>query len=296
LGARLIARAVALALLTLSGSAAAAVELQGEAAAVDARALDELVSLELGEAREGARVVVRIEDRRALVEVLTEGERRSGTVALPDSEVERTIALFVGELARRPNSADPAEPAPPPDDPLPTPIPQARPDDQDDDVRVYVLGTMGVRWLTSGGHLVPTPRIEGGVLIGDALRLGAVARYAWADADDVLGSANVLAVTGGFAATWAVTDALGTGPRVELGAFSARGEGQNAGTASAVAISGAWELELRARLTRTLALLFAAEAGWYARGIELRADDRALLELSGGFLGVSIGAAALPQL
>ena len=118
-------------------------------------------------------------------------------------------------------------------------------------------------------------------------------RYAYASSDDVLGSVRAHLVSTGLAATYVVassaTFALATGPRVELGIVAGSGEGTNADSATAASFAGVWEVELHLRLGG-LALVGSVEGGSILRGVDLRADDRNVLHLSGPFVGLAVGA------
>jgi hypothetical protein len=298
-GKRLTATALGVALAIAAPSAHAAdVELSGSG--VDKRALDDLIRLELGPSTALDRIVVRVADGHAEVELHAKERRRRGTVALPRGQEERTIALFVGELARRfdaepeavPPEPPPLAPVAPPDlAERPEPAPPPPPATRDSELAPFVLATMGARWLAAGGDLVATPRIEAGLSPSRALRLGILARYGYARSSDVLGTARAHLVSGGVAATHSLASAIATGPRVEIGGVFARGEGSSGASASAVALVGAWELELRLRVAGAFTMLATVEAGWHARGLDLRADDRTVLEISGPFAGASLGGA-----
>ena len=243
-----------------------------------------------------------VEGVRAEITLVREGEPRRGVVELRGAaDVERTIALFVGELARgtaepaaaptaTPPPAAPATPAPPltPEPATTGPASPAR-------LRATLLAAFGARWLTSGGATVLTPHVEGGVVIREVLRFGVLARYGHASAEDPIGSVSAHAASGGLAATLRLAStgslALWTGPRAEIGVITARGDGAGASSASSLLLSAAWALEGRAALGPVDGLL-AVEGGFLGRGLELRADDRSILELSGGFGGVSLGLSA----
>ena len=280
--------------------------MRGTRANLDVAKLEGLVRLELGERGGAARVVVTIVDAdRAEVTLARLGadrppeEPRRGVVELRGAaDVERTIALFVGELART-AEPPPAAPAPAttpaPATPAPTaeaaqPTPPA--DSASSRLRATVLASFGARWTASGGAIVLTPHLEGGVVVRDALRLGAIARYGSASADDPIGSVSAHSGSGGLAATLRLASsgglALWTGPRAEIGVVAARGDGPGASSASSLVLSAAWAIEARAALGPIDGVL-ALEGGWLGRGLELRADDRTVLELSGGFAGASLG-------
>jgi hypothetical protein len=152
---------------------------------------------------------------------------------------------------------------------------------------------MGARIMTTGGALLPTPRLEIAARQPGALRLGATARYAYASATDPLGTVRAHAFAGGLAATYVLLSsaslALATGPRLELGVIAGSGEGSNGETTTALTLGGAWEIELHVKLGG-VSLVGSVEAGTLFRGVELHADDRDVLHLSGPFVGFALGA------
>lgn len=290
MGAGLTAVALVLALADL--------QLAGEKGGVDARALADLVELELGPAeRTIDRIVVRIEGKAAFVEIIRKDRSRSGSVALADGQVERTIALFASELARRFETEPDAVPTAPsaPAATAPEAAAAPAPSPLGGASRLTLSATMGARLLVSKESLMPTPRVEVGLLVSKTLRLGASARYGYASEDDALGSVHAHALVGGLGATFRFADWVATGPRFELGAIAAGASGTNASSASALATSASWEIELCARVFGSFAVVLAPEVGWYLSGLELRADDRSVLEIRGGFLGLSLGGALLPH-
>jgi hypothetical protein len=152
---------------------------------------------------------------------------------------------------------------------------------------------MGARIMTTGGALLPTPRIEIGARREDVLRLGAIARYAYASAADPLGTVSAHAIATGAAGTYVLMAsrgfALATGPRFEIGAALGSGRGANASATTAFIFAGSWEIEAHVKLGG--ATLFGAlEGGSFVRGVELHADDRDVLHLSGPFAGAALGA------
>jgi hypothetical protein len=141
--------------------------------------------------------------------------------------------------------------------------------------------------------LFVSPRLEAAIAPIEPLRLGVVARYAFATGDDPLGTVRAHAFAGGVSATWRFVSTVGwsagTGPRVELGGIWARGDGVGGSRASGLSLAGAWEIEGNARVARTMELTAGLELGWL-RGVDLYADDRRVLGLTGAFGGASIGA------
>jgi hypothetical protein len=146
---------------------------------------------------------------------------------------------------------------------------------------------MGARVFLRDGSLMPTPRVEAGV-VGDPIRIGALVRYGWARASDPLGTANVHALHTGLAASL-LLGLVETGPRLELGALFASGDGSRSSSETVFASSFAWEIEAHVRATDSFGILVSLEAAWMWRGLDVRADDRTLLQIGGPFAGASLG-------
>lgn len=277
-------------------------EVAGDRGALDAPRLEGLVALELGaDAPRVVRVVVTVRSGRAAVDVEVDKEHRQSSLAMSAVEPERALALFVAELARgtlapertEPVVPEPAESAmPPAAAPVAPPRAPPPPATTSDPWRLSLLGAMGARVTTARGHVLPSPHLELGARREESLRLGVTVRYASASSDDALGSVQAHLLSGGVAATYVLTSsarfALATGPRVELGVVAGSGEGRNADSATAASFAGVWELELHLRLG-ALTLVGSVEGGSIFRGVELRADDRAVLDLSGPFAGLALG-------
>lgn len=276
------------------------ISITGSGRAVDARALEDLVKLELGGEAPLDDVTIQLAGDRADVVVARAGKKRSGSLTLPTKNPERALALFIGELARRfetepepepkrieqepPKPAAPPEPLPfvPLANAPPPPMPEPKP-------TIFVLGTMGARVFAPEGSLLWTPRIEAGV-VGNPVRIGGIVRYGQASASDPLGDATVHAINGGLAATL-LFDTFATGPRVELGALFASGDGSRSSSKASVAPAFSWEIEAHVAATDWLDLIASIEAGWMWNGLDVRADDRTLLQIGGGFAGASLGLA-----
>ena len=273
------------------------ISITGSGRAVDARALDDLVKLELGGVAPLDAVSVRLDGDRAEVTVTRSTKTRTGSVVLPAKSPERTLALFIGELARRfetepdpePESESPPAPmaTPPPSTPIAAPPPAPSPPTPERRTPIYGLATTGARLFASTGSVLWTPRLEAGVL-GNPVRIGVMARYGQARASDGLGDATVHAVNGGFAATL-LFETFATGPRLELGGLFASGDGSHASSKSSIAPAFSWEIEAHLRAADWLDLLLSIDAGWMWNGLDVRADDRRLLEIGGGFIGASLG-------
>jgi hypothetical protein len=152
---------------------------------------------------------------------------------------------------------------------------------------------MGARVMTTRGALLPTPKLEIGARQEHGWRVGATTRYVRGAAADPLGAVSADALAGGLAATyvlvWRDTLALATGPRLEIGVVAGRGEGSNGASTRSLTLGGSWELEVHVKL-RAFSLLGAVEAGTLFRGVELFADGRDVLHLSGPFVGFALGA------
>lgn len=270
------------------------VELRGETQALDRGRLDDLVALELGATRV-TRIVVDVSRGRAELDVEVAAEHRKASVTIASVEPERALALFIAEIARgtiAPERTEPATPAaavpavPTPRDTTTPALPPAP-------LRFSFLGAMGARVTTARGHVMPSPHVEIGVRRDNAFRVGGTLRYAYATADDRLGTVEAHLVAGGVAGSGTLVSgsglALVTGPRLELGAAFGRGEGTNADKATAWTVAGAWALELHLVFDGATAFV-AAEAGSFFRGVELHADDRSVLQLTGPWLGFALGA------
>ncbi len=156
-----------------------------------------------------------------------------------------------------------------------------------------VLGTMGARVVTAHGALLATPKVEVGARQDGLLRLGVNARHGYASSDDSLGTVRAHALAGGLAATYVLASGawleLATGPRFETGLVAGRGDGKNGVSTTVLTLGASWELELHVKVGG-LSLLGAVEAGTYFHGIELHADERDALHLSGPFVGLALGA------
>jgi len=229
-----------------------------------------------------------VKGARADVEVDVDGTKRRGAVDLPERDTERTLALFVAELAR---TSD----APPPPAPTPTPPPEKPPPSErpsSDDSHLAILATMGGRILFRDGSLILTPRAEVGWQ-WSRLRVGGIARYGTVGGDDPLGSVRAHLLTLGLAASQHLSPessfSIAHGPRVEAGFVTAKGSGTNGANARAFNATAAWELEARAIVARPVTLVFAIDLGILFPGLDLRADDRTVIDLAGPFASASVG-------
>lgn len=269
------------------------VELRGETQALDRARLDELVALELGATRP-TRIAVDVSRGRAEVDVEIAGEHRKASVALAGVEPERALALFIAEIARGTIAPERTEPATPTATPATPTTPSPPRPSNDRPLRFSMLAAMGARVTTARGHVLPSPHLEIGVRRDDAFRIGGTLRYAYGSADDLLGTVRAHLVAAGAAGSATVVSAsslaLVTGPRLELGAAFGRGDGTNADKATALTVAGSWAVELHLDVGGA-ALFISAEVGSFFRGVELHADDRSVLHLTGPFAGFGLGAA-----
>jgi len=290
----------------------AGVEVRGPRSKLDVTKLEALVRLELGDRESTTNVIVTLKSASAEsaesadVLLMRGGDSRTGSVELRGSaDAERAIALFVGELARSDGApppppavaATPPKPAPAPEPPPAGEAPNAAEDRTEasgstSTLRPALAGQMGLRLMGSGGAIVFTPHLEGGITVLDVVRLGVLARYGYATSDDPLGTVTVHTVSGGLASTVRVLSgsrfSAWTGPRFEVGTMAGSGDGAGQRTASSLALFVAWVLEGRMRIGGYDAIL-GVEGGSVGGGLDLRADDRSVLSLSGGFVGLSAG-------
>jgi hypothetical protein len=207
------------------------------------------------------------------------------------SDLERTLALFIGELAREEISSKP--PSPRRETESSTPREAA----MQEAPSPRILATGGVRYMAVGGAFVSMVRIEGGLPVTKTLRIGVVGRFGHSGADDALGSITANMASGGVAATYDIPLSsaltLATGPRGEFGWMGGEGSGTNGSSASTLSLSSAWEVQAVLRMGGPLGFVVAIEGGYVGRGLELHAADRRVLDLSGPFAGVSAGVAVV---
>lgn len=286
------------ALLAFATPARSEVELRGEAGSIDAATLDSLLRLELGDARV-VRVTVDVKGRRADVEVEVGPERRTGAIDLPERDVERTIALFAAELARTVET-----PQPPPETPTPAPAPapaERPPEEPTRESRLAVLAAAGARMLANDGSLMFAARAELGWRY-DLYRFGLSGTFATTSIGDTLGNVGVGMLNGGIAASRFVKlgerTSLALGPRFQVGSLVVKGDGSNAKSVSAFHATAAFEIELHVRLVGIamssgrvypLSFLLALDGGLLFPGIEARADERTVIDVSGPFATASAG-------
>jgi hypothetical protein len=286
------------ALLLWATSAKSGVVVRGDKAALDETKLEMLVRLELGDASAVDEVIVDVANGRATISVeRRSGTSRTGVIALPASgsgELERTVALVVGELSReRDPESDarvPSSPPPPPPSSDRPPPAGSRPNEPPAQGPSAIAGG-NLRIIGSNAFVGAFASVGSGV--SRRVRLGLVARYAAASADDTLGSAAAKIASGGVSASYRLLTtgsiATDTGPVVEASWIGGSGDGIGARTTSAFGVIGAWSFEARWSVAEPITVALAAEGGYIAPGLELRADDRMVLRIAGPFAGVSLG-------
>ncbi|WP_146650782.1 hypothetical protein [Labilithrix luteola] len=294
-------------LVSADDVASAQVEVHDTGSKVDARKLDALVALELGEQGTSIDVVVTIADDATSAELVVRDEalsaERHAVVDLSGvTDVERIIALSVGELARSAGEPPPPPPLAPSPPPSPPPRDAARPESSRPVRAPYVLAQIGLRTMFSGGATVFTPRVEGGLSLSPSWRAGAFGYYGRASADDVLGSVAVDMVGAGVSTTFDFVRSdrvlVGTGPRLELGWMWGRGEGVGASTSSTPTFAATWELQAFTRIVRSAGVVVALDLGFAGPALDLHANDasdRSVLNLAGPYAGLSLGLGILPS-
>lgn len=263
------------------------------ATTIDERKLDDLVQLELGRNTDVDEVVVDVSKDRASIALQRRGGgSRAGVVDLPASgsgDVERTVALFIGELSREPDVPVIVEVAPV------TPSAPASPPSADvaktSRLAPSVLAGGTARMFASDA-LVLGPFLSGGLTIGERVRLNGVGRYGVASTDVSLGSVYVQTVSIGASAAYQLAArgrlSLDVGAGIDLGWIGGRGEGSSARTASGYGVTGTGFLEARWN-TKPVVVALAIEGGWLAPGLDLAAGGRTALAMSGPFAGASLG-------
>jgi hypothetical protein len=286
-------RALALALALYAREATAAVVLRGATEAVDAKKLEELVDLELGAPADVEEIAIDLSaNKAAIVLKRIGGDVRSGAVDLPPSgsgAIERTIALFIGEISREaPAGPPPTAPVPaaPPADEPPAP---ARPPSAER----FVFAEAHGRGFTSGGTLFVGALVGGDLVASKHVVVGVRARYARASEDVALGNVRSEWLMAGPALSYRA--ALGRivwidpGVSVDGAYLWGRGSGTGAHSASGFAVVPTAFVEARWLLSRTWRLTTAMEGGWFGPGLDLRAGPRTVLAASGAFVGARAG-------
>jgi hypothetical protein len=284
------------ALLLSSSVAGAGVIVRGsDSSMLDATRLDTLVELELGKNSDVDEVTIDVTAGRASVALKRHsGSIRTGDVDLStanNSDVERTLALFIGELSREvdPPVVESAPVAPPPSTTTAegssdvTTSPRAL-------APIVMAG--GTARMFASGALVLGPFLSGGVSVGERLRVGGIARYGVASASDVLGTVDAKLLSLGPTADYRLLEqnrlSVHAGVGLEAGWIHGSAEGVETRSASGYGVAGFGFLELR-WTPRPLVVALALEGGWLAPGLDLRAGTRTVLAISGGLAGASFG-------
>ncbi len=265
---------------------------------IDAAALARSLRIELG--AEAAEVAVAVEPAPdgVLVVVRMRGEERRETVVLSDAPKNarvRVLALAIGEIVRRPAQAPPASapiappiaPTAPPASEVPRPPPPPRP---------FALSLEGGARITADrSRTFPFARLVGHAVVARAWALHVSFDGARDAADDALGRAalTVLAIGAGSSLR-ATSSALSfeLGPRVLAGWASGTGTAGASATSRAIdslVVLGGVGARLRFPDASRLFGTVDAEIDYALRGLELRADDRVLLGLTGVVLSIGAG-------
>ncbi len=295
-----LAIATVLAVTLWNVGANADVVVRGDTTTVDKPKLDGLVELELGGNTDVDEVTIDVSGSSASVVLRRRtGESRTGSVHLPTDgpgDVERTMALFVGELSREPEP-EPEPPRatipapPPPDRSAPTPV------ERPSGASPGILAGMSGRAFTSGGALFLGPFLGGSMEI-DRLELAVVGRYAVASENVALGTVKAriasVGVVGAYRLVEAGLLAIRAGVDVDLGWIEGEGDGGRAHTASGFGVATAGFLDARWPVSRAVFVMFAIEGGALVPGLDLRAGDRIALTASGAFAGASVGLGFAP--
>lgn len=157
--------------------------------------------------------------------------------------------------------------------------------------------TFGLRWFSPIGTTALEPRLVVRLMHASGLGAELHALYLRSTADDVLGTATLdgfgggASISYGFASWRAVR--LRAGPRIDVAALRGSGDATStettAGSATAPFVTVAGEIVLRATIVGRTSVVFAADAGYVAQGLDLRADDRRPIVAKGLSAGVRLG-------
>lgn len=311
-----IAAAVAILFVTSAAEGETVVVRGDRSVAIDQAKLGALVHLELGErADQVEAVIVEISGTGANVATIlvtrSDGRTNKGAIDLRASDPERTIALFVGELSRDEspnvesdggNAASPTQTrAPPPVslDTRPTEKPGAT-----NAARLFAgAGVRVVGMGRDGAAVVSTPAVGASLGLGAHVRVGVLARAGFASKSDRLGKVSALLVGGGIDAAYRAHESrdhslkIDTGPRLLASWIQGEGLARTEGGAAQInrgRESSAWGLDLAwfVEATMTVAgpvfLGLGLEGGWLTPGLDLRADERSVLQVSGATLGATL--------
>src|SRR5262249_38818128 len=155
---------------------------------------------ELGERADAAKIVIETSPGRAVVTVERPGRApRAAAADLPSKEsgdVERAVALFVGELVSEPDaSVDPSSPS---TSPPPVPDPPAEQSREPRPTASPSVAAGATTRLFGGGAFLVGPFVEAGTGLGERLRLSLIGSYAASSADDPLGTVSAQVASGGL--------------------------------------------------------------------------------------------------
>lgn len=267
---------------------------------IDRTELARSLRVELGsESGSVERIVVEPSAGGALVLVKLESEERRERVLLDDTPAAsraRVLALAIGEIVRRKRvqasapeaSGKPTRSAPSP--PVAAPLAPREPPD----VAVALEG--GALFAPRAARSLPFVRAVAFVMVSSrfAVRLGLDGMLD--RADDVLGKAQLMAVVASVGADARLSIGpvtIEAGPQVSAGwahgAGSAVGDAEGGSADAPVVFGGVGarvQVPARGRVFAALGL----GAAYAIRGLELRADERRMLGLSGFLFDVAGGA------
>lgn len=294
--------AFALAAILYTASANADVVLTGDATRIDKTKLDGLVQLELGSTTDVDTIAIDVSGESARVALRRRrGTSRTGSVDLPTgnaTDVERTLALFVGELSREPEPEPPQSPPAAPPAPSTTPERPVKKPIATPKTAPAVLAGTTLRVFTADGALFRGAFLGGLLAVDKRVDLGINARYAIASTDVPLGTVKARIVSGGFTGAYRLVEkesfAIHAGVGVELGWVEGSGEGALAHTATTIAVDTRAFLEARHSISGRLFGTLTFDGGALFPGLDLRAGDRLVLAASGPFASVSLGLGFAP--
>lgn len=286
-----------------TGRVCAAVVLHGDTSTIDEAKLAGLVQLELGAGSDVDEVIVDVTGNTATVTLRRRRDgHQTGTVDLPAvgaGDVERTVALFIGELSREDEESVPAPERPTPITAAPTEtstprMPDAPPRGGQSSMGIAPSVRVGgtARIFTSGGAVFLGPLLSGQLQIGERLRLGVVGRYALSSTTVMLGTVHAQLASAGPSAAYQLftheTFAVAAGLGLDLAWMEGSGEGERARSVTGFGVAGSGFVEARWAVARPFILVAALEGGALTPGLDLRVDDRSALAAFGPFAGASI--------
>lgn len=294
LGSSLLAFA---ALVLVAGTANADVIVRGHEERVQVARLSSLIDLELGPSSDIERVTVDLADSDATISIRRKnGRERRAQIGLDETrsgDVERTIALFVGEVSRDEDVPIATPPSPNVTPMVPAAAPEAVPVVPRRSTASHSLfAGLDAHVFASGGAFFVGPLIGADAQIADRLSVAIRGRYLVAGADVALGSVNAKLASVGPSASVRLlgTDLLAVraGAAFDVGWFHGSGEGTDARTTSALSIAPSVHADARWALSSRFLLTLEAHGGWLGPGVELRASNRPALAAHGVFVGTSL--------